>query len=683
MSGSSRVITRDDLFKFHWLQDARFSPDGQKVVYVVSHILPEDKDKGRKEAKEYSALYLLDLETGNTKKITAGKSNDTNPVFSPDGKTIAFVRVANDDKPQIYLMPIDGGEPEALTEMKQGATSPVWSPDGTRIAFTAGIDWGENKPDRAKSPYRVKRNIWRFDAIGDLDLAVRNLYVIDVATKDVKQLTNSPTIDTSHKWSPDGETIVFNAMMHPDTFKAFFFTLHTVDMDGNVRDILPRDWGSTGEAFFEPSGDSILFVGRPDDGQPIGTHSDLYRVQLSDGALTNLTPDMELAIGGGLEGRIPVVAPFRMLITPDGQAAYHRIQKGGELGIYRIALTGDPEVTPVITGERACVPLDMHSDKLLFMADDINRPIDLYMANTDGTNERQLTDLNAELMADVAPLKVEHLAIKGTDGADVEGWFVHPNTPDAQAPYPTILWIHGGPHGAQGHRFAFDTWVFAGAGYGVMFVNHRASTGYGNAFSTAIKGDWGNLDYNDLMCGVDLAIEKGLADPDKLGVCGISGGGNLSTWIIGNTGRFKAAVPQNPVTNWVSFYGVSDIGVWFSVEQLGGHPHEIPEIYARCSPITYAHKCTTPTLMIQNEHDWRCPPEQSEQFYTVLRANGCTVEMLRHPASAHGGSIRGSLPVRQSHIEASLNWFNQYILGIEPPSETDQPEEKTASQSAD
>ena len=144
-------------------------------------------------------------------------------------------------------------------------------------------------------------------------------------------------------------------------------------------------------------------------------------------------------------------------------------------------------------------------------------------------------------------------------GVDVEGWYVKPTT-DAEAPYPTILWIHGGPHAAQGFRYSFDTHMLAGAGYGVLFVNHRASTGYGNAFSTAIKGDWGNLDYQDLMSGVDYAIEQGLADADKLGCCGISGGGNLSTWIVGQTDRFKAAIPQNPVTNWVSFYGVSDIG---------------------------------------------------------------------------------------------------------------------------
>ena len=163
------------------------------------------------------------------------------------------------------------------------------------------------------------------------------------------------------------------------------------------------------------------------------------------------------------------------------------------------------------------------------------------------------------------------------------------------------------------------------------------------------------------MAGVDYAIALGLADTDRLGCCGLSGGGNLSCWIVGQTNRFKAAVPENPVTNWLSFYGVSDIGPWFAVEQLGGHPHEIPEIYARCSPITYAHRCKTPTLLIQGEHDWRCPAEQSEQFYTVLKVNGCPVEMLRLPGSPHAGTIEGPPAIRRAHNEALLDWMQRFV----------------------
>ena len=233
--------------------------------------------------------------------------------------------------------------------------------------------------------------------------------------------------------------------------------------------------------------------------------------------------------------------------------------------------------------------------------------------------------------------------------------------PGGTAPHPLVLYIHGGPHSGFGHIFSFDFQMLAGAGYAVLFVNQRGSTGYGDEFASQIIGDWGNHDYHDLIAGVDAAIARGLADPERMGVCGLSGGGNLACWIVGQTDRFKAAVPENPVTNWLSFYGVSDIGPWFATAELGGAPHEIPEVYQRCSPITYAHRCSTPTLLIQGEADYRCPAEQSEQFYTVLKANGCVAEMLRLPGSSHASSIRGAPPLRRAQNEALLEWMQRYV----------------------
>ena len=235
--------------------------------------------------------------------------------------------------------------------------------------------------------------------------------------------------------------------------------------------------------------------------------------------------------------------------------------------------------------------------------------------------------------------------------------------PEGKPPYPTVLHIHGGPHSIYGHSFHFDFLTLAGAGYAVLFVNHRGSTGYGDAFAVGAKGSWGDLDFKDLMAGVDYAVELGLADPDRLGCCGVSGGGNLSCWIVGQTDRFKAAVPENPVTNFVSLYGTSDIGLFFVAEEMGGKPHEIPEVYTRCSPITFAHNCKTPTLLIVCEHDHRCPPEQAEQFYSVLKASGCTVEMLRLPDSFHGGGTSGPLPARRAHAEALHAWMDRYVMG--------------------
>ena len=348
-------------------------------------------------------------------------------------------------------------------------------------------------------------------------------------------------------------------------------------------------------------------------------------------------------------------------VTRDDSAAYARVQNGGRMQICRIALTGTELVQPVVGGDRCCILLDMVDERLLFSVDDITHPPELYIATIEGGEERQMTQMNSSLISELELGDCVHLACRGIDGAALEGWYVKPANGRAP-PFPTVLWIHGGPFGAQGYSFDFDTALLNSLGIGVMFFNYRGSSGYGDAFSMAPLGDWGNLDYHDLMAGVDAAIAAGIADPERLGVCGNSFGGAMSCFIVGKTQRFQAAVPQNPVTDWQSFYGTSDIGVWFSVEELGGHPHEVPDTYRRCSPITYAHNCRTATLLIQCEEDWRCPPGQSEQFYTVLRANGCDAEMLRLPRCSHLGSILGPLSMRQEYLRSMLEWFTKHLL---------------------
>jgi dipeptidyl aminopeptidase/acylaminoacyl peptidase len=662
----ARSLTPDDMIRFRWLRDGRLSPDGRMAVYEVARFVPPEKpgDDPLPQHTEVSDLFLLDIDAGSTRRLTSADTVDSGARFSPDGRTVAFVRKLGDTT-QIFSINVDGGEPVQLTRLPQGATAPCWSPDGSLIAFTATVDRGESPPDRSRDPYRVTRNVWRFDAIGDLDLAVTNVHLLEIGSGETRQLTSSETRDSIVGFTPDGSRLVITASMAPDTFRAMGNEITVLDLEGGTTTIVPHAWGNVGVACLTPDGEHVLFNGRADDGAPIGTHQDLWRVA-TDGSDSPecLSCPGTFDVMGSLEGRIPAAIPNRIFVKDDGGELLVNSQIGGTVPLFALPLSPGAEPREITGGERCCMLVDAAGGRLLYIADDINSPPDLFCVNDDGTDDRRLTDLNADVMGDLVPLGVEQLSFSGTDGTPVEGWYVKPQeaADGASGPWKTILWIHGGPHGGQGHRFSFDTWVLAGAGYGVMFVNHRASTGYGDEFATAIKGDWGNLDYGDLMAGVDEAIARGLADPDLLGCCGISGGGNLSCWIVGNTDRFRAAVPQNPVTNWVSFYGVSDIGVWFSVEQLGGHPHEIPDIYANCSPITWAHRCTTPVLLIQNEADWRCPPEQSEQFYTVLRANGCPVEMVRHPAAAHSGSVRGPFAARVSHLRETLGWFDRWIV---------------------
>jgi dipeptidyl aminopeptidase/acylaminoacyl peptidase len=645
---SQHPVAPEDLFRLAILQTARLSPDGRSMVYAVATVDAEEQ--------EHVALWVQSLETGAARQLTAGRGCDTSPEWSPDGRQIAFSST-RDGKAQIYLIPVDGGEARALTALEQGVGGgPIWSPDGSQIAFTAAP---APPPDLSK-PYQVGRHVYRFDALGYLDGAIQSLYILSVDGGEPQRLTNDDQHASALGWSPDGTEILVLSTMRPDIHDAYHGQLRAVSLAGDVRE-LTAGWGYATSAAWTPDGRRVVFYGVP-SGRPIGTKNDVWVVDRAGGAPECRTATLVYHSGGALQDDMAVELAPRVLAARDGRSAYAQVQVGGTVQIYRVALTGPEECAVVVGGERACFPFDVSDRHLLFGASTLTNPFDLYLTDLANGEERQITRLNAAVIDEWAPVTVEPLQFSGSDGAPVEGWLMRP--PVGAAPYPTVLYIHGGPHSGFGQIFSFDFQMLAGAGYAVLFVNQRGSTGYGDAFATAIKGDWGNLDYHDLMAGVDAAIARGLADPERLGVCGLSGGGNLSCWVVGQTNRFKAAVPENPVTNWVSFYGVSDIGPWFAVEELGGRPHEIPEIYQRCSPITYAHRCTTPTLLIQGEADYRCPAEQAEQFYAVLKASGCTVEMLRFPGGAHAASITGIPAIRKAHNEALLGWMNRYVLSI-------------------
>jgi dipeptidyl aminopeptidase/acylaminoacyl peptidase len=650
VSEALRPVDKADLFKLKFLQNAKLSPDGKRIVYAVTHV-------DEKEDKEYATLWLMDAGTGEARQLTAGTARDAGASWSPDGTRIAFLSTRTGSA-QIFVIPVDGGEARQVTTLKLGTGgAPVWSPDGQHLAFTASPLEEARKPEL---PYRVTRQIYRFNGMEYLDDSKQDIYVVPASGGEARRLTTDATQKAGLRWSPDGSEIMYLGMLGPDS-SGIYPKLYAVNLDGSSRPLVAPEWGDAVSGAWLPDG-RVVFIGKP-TGRPIGSKPELWLVGRDGQTPECRSEKLRFSVGGGLQPDMPSneLAATGVLVTKDGKGAYATVQEGGMVHIYRFALEGPESWIAVLSGERACLLLDVGEAHLLFAESNLLNPLELHIAELDGADERTLTHVNDEFLSGLALPTVEHLLFPGVDGTLIEGWALKPAA--GEAPYPTVLYIHGGPHSAFGHMFSFDFHMLAGAGYAVLIVNQRGSTGYGDDFANAILGDWGNLDYADLMSGVDYAIAQGISDPDRLGVCGLSGGGNLSSWIVGQTRRFKAAVPENPVTNWVSFYGVSDIGPWFAVEELGGHPWEIPDVYHRCSPITYAHTCTTPTLLVQCEHDWRCPPEQSEQFYNTLKVVGCPVEMLRVPNEAHAGCIGGALAARRAQNDALLGWMNRWVLG--------------------
>lgn len=640
-------IQPEDLFKLTFLQDAQIAPDGKHVVYSVRFTdLEADQDR--------CALWLLSLDSGEHRQITSGKYFDSSPRWSPDGSKIAFLSTLG-GVPQIYTIPAAGGEPAAVTAMANGAGSaPAWSPDGRYIAFSAQTN---PSPDLTK-PYRVTRRIYRMNGMGYLEGRLHDLYIIPSAGGEPIRLTRENCNNSSPVWSPDGKEILYFTSLYPDSARTNS-DLRLVDLAGESRALL-TGWNYVLTAAWTPDGKRIVFIAYQ-PGMPLGTQRKLWVMDRDGGEPECRTANLDLDVGWGVEPDMPVshLAVPRIYISQDGQFAYTRAVNGGVVHAYRIALRGEEKCTPVVTGLRSVLPLDVKNERMVFLASDFNIPTECCICDLDGTNEQQLTDLNTDFLGSHTLPEVERYYFPSRNGAMIEGWLVKP--PFGKPPYPTVVYYHGGPLAGFGHVYHFDTQMLCGAGFAVMLVNFQGSSGYGNAFSRSIVGNTGKLELEDVMAGLDLAVQKGEVDPERLGCCGISYGGFMTCWTVGQTRRFKAAVSENPVTDYLSYYGTCDI-TWHCEDDMQAKPHEAIDDYLRCSPVMYAHQATTPTLMIQSEQDYRCPAGQTEEFYTILKANGCTTEMLRLPNSSHASSVSGSPVIRRAQNEALLDWMKRFLM---------------------
>ena len=632
----------DDL-RYARIGSARLSPNGR---FAVCDVTRNDLENERRS----TSLWRLDLDRGGTRQLTSDSGSASSPSWSPDGGQIAFLSDRNGKK-QVFLLPIDGGEARQFSDLPQGvAGPPVWSPKGDMIAFTAAAN---TEPRDPTAPYRVTRAIYRFDGLGNVDDVVQNIYVQSIHGGPARQLTADAHMDRSLRWSPDGREILYLASFDPARADLFSAKLRVVNLDGDVDEILGLDWGFIKNAGWLPDGENLMVIAARSD-QPMATKDDLWIVNRTSGEAFNRSEGLPY----GVEVEWFPVFSAANILTAQTDAIVNVVERG-KRGIYAVATSGDVQWRQLLGGNRTLALQDATADHMLFISGDLENPGELCVAGLDGANERQVTQFNSALVEEIEFPRVEELLYRTQDGTEMQGWMLLPN--QGEPPYPTTLYIHGGPHGWYGYQYGSDFQMLAGAGYAVLFVNPRGSAGYGDDFARALSGNWGLLDHRDLLDGVDYAIEAGLADGERLGICGLSYGGYLTCFTIGQTNRFKAAVAENPITDLVSRYGTADMGPWGSLSEIGGKPHEIPDVYRRGSPVSHAHKCQTPTLLIQCEEDYRCPAGQAEQFYGHLKANGCIAEMLRIPGASHVASITGPIPVQKAQNEALLDWMRRYV----------------------
>jgi dipeptidyl aminopeptidase/acylaminoacyl peptidase len=646
----------EDVYVLTSVGDPRISPDGRRVAYVVSRI--------DEEANAYrSAIWVAPLDgSAEPRQLTSGARADQSPRWSPDGSWLAFVsnRDGDDEKKahgELYVLPADGGEPRRLTEGKESVDSIAWSPDSTRLAFTRRVrdEAYEEEDDRRRAPRRFDKVFFKLNGVGWIGDRRNHVFVVGLDGSDERQLTEGDCENGEPRWSGDGKRIVFTSMRGDRWDVAFVEALYELDVDADGAE--PRRLSQTDEsavaASFSPDGSRIAYIHTPEDGTY--PHHSQIAVMNADGRDRRvLTASLDRQCAPYPLGREPVW---------DGDRIAFGVEDGGNVHLYTVAADGSGEPELFAGGEQSIGLYDIVEGTLVYTASTHTRPHELFAG--DG---KRITSVCDEFVAGRQLSDVERFTATSADGTEVDAWLVRPPDFDESRSYPVLLTIHGGPFSQYGTGFFDEVQVYAAAGYCVLFSNPRGGSGYSEEWGRAIRGSgngngpgWGSVDYEDVMGVVDTALEKyPFLDAERLGVLGGSYGGYLTSWIIGHTKRFKAALSERAVNQLVSAFGSSDV-FWIFERQFGGPMWENVDEWLRMSPTTYAGEMDTPVLIVHSENDLRCNIEQGEHLFTLLRLHGKEVELLRFPAESHELSRSGSPIHRVQRFDAILEWFGRYL----------------------
>lgn len=655
----SAHLVPEDLLRIAVLDGLALSPGGD---FVAMSVRRADLEANR----YYAQLQVIPTAGGAAWSLPAGSYADHAASWSPDGSRLAFLS-DRDGADQVWISG-PGGEARRVTSFPLGVGGePAWAPDGRRLAVSVVAESAPDSgpaamiaPDAA--PFAITRLCYRVDGQGYLGTRHHQLWIVDVETGQATPLTQGPYDDLAPVWSPDGSRIAFISNRANEWLAEFRSAVWIVAAaGGEPTRITPADGIAVAPAW-SPDGQEVAYTGLL-PGLAFGPNHHLLLVA-ADGsqAPRALTAGFEGHAGGSLysdtwtAGR----APLHLYWTPDGEAIRFVAAQRARVHIFQVDRAGT--VSRLVAGDRACGQLSVSSDgqTLAYASSDMMHPPDLYVAGDAGRAERRLAQLNPWLQ-DGLLSQPRPLAVNSPDGTPIDAWFIPPAGATEPSPGPVVLDVHGGPHSIFGHVFFFDMHLLAAQGYGVLFANPRATRGYGDDFATCNRGRWGEGDTPDLLAALDAAGAAGWVDPQHVGVLGLSYGGYMVNWLIGHTRRFRAAVSENSISNLVSFYGTSDIGWYFTPEEIGAQPGDDLDRYVRLSPLSAVEHIEAPLLLLNCLADWRCPVEQAEQLYTALKRRGRVVEMVCFPGESHG-MLSGGRPrsrlARRQHI---LRWFATHL----------------------
>jgi dipeptidyl aminopeptidase/acylaminoacyl peptidase len=660
--GGRKPFQPEDLFALQGASDPQISPDGQQIAYVrLAYDIMTDRPR--------RTIWVIDVASGAQKPMDGG-DGERSPRWSPDGRRLAYVAPGPEGRPELHVRWLASGESDLVADLPIGPGDVVWTPDGRQIVFTARVPVpaptlgvAPKKPEGAKwaDPIKVITQVhYRQDDAGYLKDGYAHLFIVSADGGAPRQLTFGSYDDHGPvAFAPDGRSLVFVSEREEgwelDAQNSGLFRLTLAD--GTITP-LPHKYGPDRSPAISPDGRFVAYT-HYDDHHRGYEDARLHVMDLATGQDRSLTDTFDRSVE-------------RPSWSGDGRSLFVEFADHGVSKVARVSLAGD---VTVIAAGLGGAEMDRpyaggsysvsRNGEVAFTLGGPSIPDDVGLARA-GTAPRQLTDLNADLLAGRTLAKLEPLKVVSSyDKRPIDAWIMTPPDFDPARKYPMILEIHGGPFAAYGPSFASQLQLYAAAGYVVVYANPRGSTSYGDEFANLINDNYPSQDYDDLMSTVDAAIAGGSVDPDNLFVVGGSGGGLLTSWIVGKTHRFRAAVAQKPVIDWASEVLTVDMYTFMARDWFGKMPWEDPETYWRRSPISLVGNVTTPTMVMVGEEDHRTPPSEAEQFFDALQLRKVPTAMVRVPGASHEG-LADRPSQEAEEVSAILAWFGRYRTDATP-----------------
>ena len=658
-------LQSQDLYRLQSVSDVHVSPDATRIVYSVEY--------SDRPGKPYSQIWVMDVKSGTSSRLGSDQQPASHPRWSPDGQRIAYF--SNDEDGGTLVISRPDGSGAVRLAAVQSTNHPLpssgarlsWSPDGKRIAFISATP-GPETEDANGDPMVITRYLYKPTASEGMtrfnDNRRLHIFVVEVDSRRVTQLTDGHFYEHSIDWSPRGEEIVFISNREPDPDRFFNYDIFTVNaQDRSVRRVTDTK-NAEYRPVWSPDGTTLAYLGTTRDLTSSETTMEDTHVWLIERDGSNRRELGKVDNRQGVPGW-----------APDGRAVLTTIQERGNVRLYRLPVGGGAaEVIAPSGNERGRVgSWSIAQGVLAFTLETPQAPSELYVKRGDEPS-RGITSLNRELLTGRNIAEVESVEFTSFDGTPAQAFLTKPVGLNPSRTYPLITMIKGGPHGQQGPTFNAKAQAYANHGFAVLMVNYRGSTGYGQAFADAIFGDQNGGEAKDVLAGVDAALKKyPWLDPGRLGVEGGSYGGQLTNWLITQTDRFKAAIPAASISNLVSFNYMAYYHDYLAVE-FGLFPHEtwapgkrpaeaegamhLMDFLWERSPLRYVSEVETPTMLIHGENDNDVPIAEAEQYFIALKDVGVEAVMVRYPREGHG--IRETSHVVDI-INRSLLWYDGHF----------------------